>query len=129
MLKILDKIYYNTGYRKKIKALSKFNIYVKDRISRKDIIYDKKIEKLKCFSIFLIDKTKDNYLIYKLIKNKYDNIFYKKDYNLKIVFTFLKIYLNKFLKKKDIYVGLINQLSIIYLKSSIAYFFLIVNYI
>jgi hypothetical protein len=42
-----EKIYYNTEYRKKIKALSKFNIFIKDRIGKKDVIKDARIKKKK----------------------------------------------------------------------------------
>jgi len=42
-----DKIYYNTEYRKKIKVLSKFNIFIKDRISKKDEIKETKLKKKK----------------------------------------------------------------------------------
>ena len=49
-----DKIYYNTEYRKRIKALSKFNIFIKDKISKADIIYDVKLrKKKKLFSIII----------------------------------------------------------------------------
>lgn len=42
-----EKIYYNTEYRKRIKALSKFNIFIKDRITKKDIIQEVKLKKKK----------------------------------------------------------------------------------
>ena len=42
-----NKIYYNTEYRKKIKALSKFNIYIKDRVSKKDEIQEIRKKKKK----------------------------------------------------------------------------------
>ena len=52
-----NKIYYNTEYRKKIKALSKFNIFIKDRISKKDIIQEiKKIKKKKLLVPFIYVK-------------------------------------------------------------------------
>jgi hypothetical protein len=42
-----EKIYYNTEYRKQIKALSKFNIFVKDRISKKNEIKETRLKKKK----------------------------------------------------------------------------------
>jgi hypothetical protein len=61
-----NKIYYNTEYRKKIKALSKFNIYIKDRISKKDEIQEIRIKKKKKLLIPLIYKNLNN--LYKLVK-------------------------------------------------------------
>jgi hypothetical protein len=40
-----DKIYYNTEYRKRIKALSKFNIFIKDRLSNRDVIKEISLKK------------------------------------------------------------------------------------
>jgi hypothetical protein len=42
-----DKIYYNTEYRKRIKALSKFNIFIKDRLTKKDVIKEVNLKKKK----------------------------------------------------------------------------------
>jgi hypothetical protein len=65
-----DKIYYNTEYRKKIKVLSKFNIFIKDRISKKDEIKETKLKKKKIISVPLIYINLFN--LYKLIKKIYD---------------------------------------------------------
>jgi hypothetical protein len=40
-----DKLYYNTEYRKQIKALSKFNIFIKDRVNKADEIQEIKLRK------------------------------------------------------------------------------------
>jgi hypothetical protein len=42
-----NKIYYNTEYRKKIKALSKFNIFIKDRLTKRDEIQEPRLKKKK----------------------------------------------------------------------------------
>ena len=47
MKKENKKIYYNTEYRKKIKALSKFNIFIKDRITKKNVIKKIRLKKKK----------------------------------------------------------------------------------
>jgi hypothetical protein len=65
-----DKIYYNTEYRKKIKALSKFNIFIKDRIGKKDIIQEIRIKKKKQLLGPLLYKNLFNFYI--LIKNVYN---------------------------------------------------------
>ena len=64
------KIYYNTEYRKKIKALSKFNIFIKDKVSNKDIIQEIKIKKKKKLLAPLIYKSFTNFNI--LIQEVYD---------------------------------------------------------
>jgi hypothetical protein len=56
-----DKIYYNTEYRKKIKALSKFNIFIKDRIEKKDEIQETRLKKKKSYYVLFFIKI---YLIY-----------------------------------------------------------------
>jgi hypothetical protein len=65
-----DKIYYNTEYRKKIKALSKFNIFIKDRIGKNDIIQEIRLKKKKELLGPLIYKILSKFYI--LIKNIYD---------------------------------------------------------
>jgi hypothetical protein len=65
-----DKIYYNTEYRKRIKALSKFNIFIKDRISKKDEIKEKKQKKE---IIILVPLIYSNlFEFYNLIEKIYD---------------------------------------------------------
>jgi len=65
-----DKIYYNTEYRKKIKALSRFNIFIKDKISKADIIHDVKLKKRKQLLGFILYK---NYIkIYKIVEKVYN---------------------------------------------------------
>lgn len=55
-----EKIYYNTEYRKRIKVLSKFNIFIKDRLSKKDEIQEVRLKKKKkntylyCILIYII---------------------------------------------------------------------------
>jgi hypothetical protein len=61
-----DKIYYNTEYRKQIKALSKFNIYVKDRISKKNEIKEARLKIKKKLLAPLFYKNLFN--VYNLIK-------------------------------------------------------------
>jgi hypothetical protein len=63
-------IYYNTEYRKKIKALSKFNIFIKDKITKKDIIQEIRLKKKKKLISFILYKNLFNF--YKLIKNVYN---------------------------------------------------------
>ncbi len=46
------KIYYNTEFRKKIKALSKFNIFIKDRIGKNDIIQEIRPKRKKIIGTF-----------------------------------------------------------------------------
>jgi hypothetical protein len=69
-MKLQDKIYYNTEYRKKIKALSKFNIFIKDRIGRKDIIQEIRLKKKKILLGPIIYKNLFGFYI--LIKNIYN---------------------------------------------------------
>jgi hypothetical protein len=66
-----DKIYYNTEYRKKVKALSKFNIFIKDRISKRDEIQQIRLKKKKelIALFFYYSNLKLNFLI-KFIYNK-----------------------------------------------------------
>jgi hypothetical protein len=69
-MKLQDKIYYNTEYRKKIKALSKFNIFIKDRIGKKDIIQEIRLKKKKILLGPIIYK--NLFKFYILIKNIYN---------------------------------------------------------
>jgi hypothetical protein len=66
-----EKIYYNTEYRKKVKALSKFNIFIKDRISKRDEIQEIRLKKKKRLiaPLFYYSNFKLYFLI-KLIYNK-----------------------------------------------------------
>jgi hypothetical protein len=61
-----EKIYYNTEYRKQIKALSKFNIFVKDRITKKNEIKEARLKIKKKLVAPLFYKSLFNF--YKLIK-------------------------------------------------------------
>jgi hypothetical protein len=65
-----DKVYYNTEYRKQIKALSKFNIFIKDRISKKDEIQEIKLKKKVNLVVPLVYK--NLFRIYRLIKKLYN---------------------------------------------------------
>jgi hypothetical protein len=65
-----DKVYYNTEYRKQIKALSKFNIFIKDRISKKDEIQEIKLKKKVNLVAPLVYK--NLFRIYGLIKKSYN---------------------------------------------------------
>ena len=94
------KIYYNTEYRKKIKALSKFNIFIKDRISKKDVILERKKIIKKNILILIIYKNLFNF--YKLIKNIFKVLIYKKTYNLKLYAKIVK-FNYMFLKKNNYY--------------------------
>jgi hypothetical protein len=86
-----EKIYYNTEYRKRIKALSKFNIFIKDRITKKDIIKEVKFKKKKKLIGLIIYK--NLYKFYKYVKKVYNKYIYKINYDLKL---FIKFYdLNK----------------------------------
>ena len=120
-----NKIYYNTEYRKKIKALSKLNIYIKDRITKKDVIHEKRIEKKIYKKVLIFYKKWSN--SYKLISNMYNKSIYKKKYDLKIVLKFVK--LQQFLKKNYIYVIFYNQLVLEYYINGIFYLFLIINWL
>ena len=116
-----EKIYYNTEYRKKIKALSKFNIFIKDRIGKKDEIKEPRLKKKKEFLCPIIYKI--SYKLSKLIKLIYNRIIYtiNYDFNISIKFYFL----NKINKKIEYYLK--NQLILEYFINSIIYFLLIVN--
>lgn len=65
-----NKIYYKTEYRKKIKALSKFNIFIKDRISKKDVIQEVKQKKKK--SLLGPILYKNCYNLYDIISKLYN---------------------------------------------------------
>jgi len=101
MVKQLDKIYYNTEYRKKIKALSKFNIYIKDRVSKKDVIQEVKLTKKRVLLLPLIYKNLFNF--YKLIENVYNMLVPGYFYNLKLV---LRLYTK--IKKSNMYIYIKN---------------------
>jgi hypothetical protein len=116
-----EKIYYNTEYRKKIKALSKFNIFIKDRIGKKDEIKEPRLKKKKEFLCPIIYKT--SYKLYKLIKVIYNKIIYTVNYDLNINIEFY--FLNKVNKKINFFFK--NQLILEYFLNSIIYFLLIVN--
>ena len=118
-----EKIYYNTEYRKKIKALSKFNIFIKDRIGKKDEIKEPRLKKKKEFLCPIIYKT--FYKLYKLIKIIYKKIIYSINYDLKINIEFY--FLNKINKKINWFLK--NQLILEYFLNSIIYFLLIVNWL
>lgn len=120
-----NKIYYNTEYRKKIKALSRLNIYIKDRITKKDIIHEKRIEKKIYKKVPLFYKKSFKY--YNLISNMYNNSIYKRKYDLKIILQFLTV--KSFLKKKKLYIVFFNQLVLEYYINSIFYLFLIINWL
>lgn len=120
-----NKIYYNTEYRKKIKALSKLNIYIKDRITKKDIIHEKRVEKKKIKKAPLCYKTLVNF--YKLISNLYNKSIYKRKYDLKIVLQFIT--LKNFSKKKNIYISFYNQLVLEYYINGSLYLFLVINWL
>jgi hypothetical protein len=81
-----EKIYYNTEYRKRIKALSKFNIFIKDRITKKDVIQEVKLKKKKKLIGLIIYKNLYNF--YKYIKRVYNKYIYKINYDLKLDLDF-----------------------------------------
>jgi hypothetical protein len=81
-----EKIYYNTEYRKRIKALSKFNIFIKDRITKKDVIQEVKLKKKKKLIGLIIYK--NLYTFYKYIKKVYNKHIYKINYDLKLDLDF-----------------------------------------
>jgi hypothetical protein len=118
-----DKIYYNTEYRKKIKALSKFNIFIKDRIGKKDIIQEIRIKKKKQLLGPLLYKNLFNFYI--LIKNVYNKWIHKIDHDIKLSLNFF-LYKN-LLKKK--YIFFKNQLILEYFFNGIIYFLLILNWL
>lgn len=116
MVKQLDKIYYNTEYRKKIKALSKFNIYIKDRVSKKDVIQEVKLTKKRVLLLPLIYKNLFNF--YKLIENVYNMLVPGYFYNLKLV---LRLYTK--IKKSNMYIYIKNQLILEFVFNGIIFFF------
>jgi hypothetical protein len=81
-----EKIYYNTEYRKRIKALSKFNIFIKDRITKKDIIQEVKLKKNK--KLIGLIFYKNLYNLYEYIKKVYNKCIYKTSYDLNLVLKF-----------------------------------------
>jgi hypothetical protein len=118
-----EKIYYNTEYRKKIKALSKFNIFIKDRIGKKDEVKEPRLKKKKeflCPIIYNISLT-----LYKLIKIIYNKTIYKVNHDLFISIKFY--FLNKTNKKINWFLK--NQLILDYFLNSVIYFLLIVNWL
>jgi hypothetical protein len=117
-----EKIYYNTEYRKKIKALSKFNIFIKDRLGKKDVIQEPRLKKKRELVGPLIYKNLSKF--YKLIQQIYNRIIYKINYDLKLNLKFF--YLNKFLIKK-FYMFFKNQLILEYFFNGVIYFLLIIN--
>lgn len=123
-----DKIYYNTEYRKKIKALSKFNIFIKDRITKKDIINEKKKKKEKKLKIPLIFITFPKF--YSLLRKKSEKWIYTRTYDLKLFFSFFISHKNiKIKKKKYINIKFFNQLILTYYFNGVVYFFLIFNWL
>ena len=120
-----DKLYYNTEYRKKIKALSRFNIFIKDRISKKDVIHEVRLKKKKNLLGPIIYK--NLFKLYKLIKNVYNKWVYKITYNLKLSLSFFLLSNIKKIKKIDFFFK--NQLILEYFFNGIIYFFLIINWL
>jgi hypothetical protein len=120
-----DKIYYNTEYRKKIKALSKFNIFIKDRIGKNDIIQEIRLKKKKELLGPLIYKILSKFYI--LIKNIYDKWIYKIDYDLKLSLKFYLI--NKIFKNRKNYIYFKNQLILEYFFNGFTYFLLVINWL
>jgi hypothetical protein len=116
-----EKIYYNTEYRKRIKVLSKFNIFIKDRLSKKDEIQEVRLKKKKKKYIPLLYT--NLYNLYKLIEIVNNTCIYKKDYDLMISFSFF------FLKKKEEKISFFfkNQLIMEYILNGVIYFFLLIN--
>lgn len=124
---VSKKIYYNTEYRKKIKALSKFNIFIKDRISKKDIIQEiKKIKKKILLAPVIY--VKFFFYIYKMIYRIYNKLIYKKTYNLKLSLQ-LYVLKKKFYNENFLSFFFKNQLILEYFFSSLIYFFLILNWL
>jgi len=122
-----NKIYYNTEYRKKIKALSKFNIFIKDRIDKKDEIYEAPLilkKDLLCPIIYL-----NFYNFIKIIKKIYNKIIYRINYNIKFIIEFFFFFF--FFKKKKIKINIFykNKLILIYFFFGISYFFLLINWL
>lgn len=118
-----NKIYYKTEYRKKIKALSKFNIFIKDRISKKDVIQEVKQKKKK--SLLGPILYKNCYNLYDIISKLYNKWVYKRKYNIKysLYFLCLRVSLNKkwnFFKNQLVFESLFN---------GFIYFFLVVNWL
>src|SRR6202012_2824823 len=105
-----EKIYYNTEYRKQIKALSKFNIFVKDRISKKNEIKEARLKKKKKLLAPLFYKIFFNF--YKLIKLIFNKLIYKITYDLKLSLDFFL--LDKYLKKEKLNKFFKNQLILEY---------------
>lgn len=118
-----EKIYYNTEYRKRIKVLSKFNIFIKDRLSKKDEIQEVRLKKKKKKYIPLLYT--NLYNLYKLIEIVNNTCIYKKDYDLKISFS------SFFLKKKERKINFFfkNQLIMEYILNGVIYFFLLINWL
>jgi hypothetical protein len=118
-----DKIYYNTEYRKKIKALSKFNIFIKDRLTKKNEIQEArlkhKIEKLTPILYFNFPNS------FKLIKIAYNKCFYGENYDLIIVLN--HFFLRKNEKKINFFFK--NQLILEYFLNGIISFYLLVNWL
>lgn len=122
-----NKIYYNTEYRKKIKALSKFNIFIKDRISKKDVILEKKKKIKKEILIPIIYKNLFNF--YNLIKDIYNIWIYKKFYNIKLYAKMVELNNIFIKKKKNIYCIIKNQLILEYFFDGFIFFLMIINWL
>jgi len=118
-----DKIYYNTEYRKKIKALSKFNIFIKDRLTKRDEINEPRLKKKKELLAPLLYR--NLFKLYFLIKSIYNKWIYKINYDLNLNLKFLSLKENN--KKINIFFK--NQLILEYLFNGIFYFFLIINWL
>jgi|SRR5215216_7406824 len=119
-----DKLYYNTEYRKQIKALSKFNIFIKDRVNKADEIQEIKLKK----NITLVAPIiyKNAYSLYKLIQKSYNRWVYKATCNIKLSLDF---YISLYIFKEStlLYLFLKNQLVLEYFSCGIIYFFSIIN--
>lgn len=120
-----ETIYYNTEYRKQIKALSKFNIFVKDRITKKNEIKEARLKKEKKLLAPLFYKILFNF--YNLIKIIFNKWIYKSTYDLKLSLEFF--FLEKTLKKKKLKIIFKNQLILEYFFNGFIYFFLIINWL
>lgn len=124
MAKQLDKIYYNTEYRKKVKSLSKFNIYIKDRISKKDVIQEVKLTKKKILFVPLIFKKLFSRYFYKLIENFYNVSIGRTSYNFGFV---LRFYTGK--KKEKLHVYMKNQLVLEFFFNGVIIYLFILNWL
>ena len=120
-----EKIYYNTEYRKRIKALSKFNIFIKDRISKRDLIQEVRLKKKKKLLIPLFYK-KLHYF-YSLIKDAYDRWIYTIEYD--ILLTIEVFLLDKYFKEEKLFKYFKNQLILEFFFDGIVYFFLLIYWL